>query len=325
MDAQQRAFVNPFQRRFSVKSQHNNQRLFLKQRLVIVLLCVVLYIVLCGLLISCSPPLPSGSDGNSATPTPGISPIASNVLRPRVVFVLINTPPIFSLKYVRETEAMIAARALSYINPGEGGLDIFVSWITSSSVGQSAWSMSAPAIPADQQQVSLLPTPEPSKYSNQYDYANAQATVTSANATATADWQEQLALNHMLRNKVLAQVKLATDTLKSLTPLTDLIADDLLGGLFEASQALGNFNRNWDKYLIIASPLINNTLVNQVNASNINLQGVHTRVLFASCIPPVASVCASNNAKYEELLRSYGVRDIQIFGVQQSETLQVTF
>lgn len=289
----------------------------LKQRFCTILLLSLFSVSLVG----CGLPHPSSS-GNTTTPTPGITPIASPVLRPRVVYVLINTPPIFSLKYVRETEAMIADRALSYINPGEGGLDIFASWITSSSVGNYAWSMAAPALPADQQQVSLSPTPDPAKYKDQYDYANAQATVTSANATATALWQDQLAYNHMLRNKVLAQVKSATATLESLSPPYDSVANDLLGGLFEASLAFANFNANWDKYLIIASPLINNTLV---NASTINLQGVHVRVLFASCVPPVASVCAANNAKYEQLLRSYGASDIQIFDVQSSETLQITF
>lgn len=82
----------------------------LKQRFTIILL---LYLFSASL-ICCGLPLPSGNTG-TASPPPGITPIVSPVLRPRVVYVLINTPPIFSLKYVRETEAMIADRVLSYI------------------------------------------------------------------------------------------------------------------------------------------------------------------------------------------------------------------
>src|SRR5437867_1502651 len=122
---QREPFVNPIQRRFSVYTKHNNQRQFLKQRLYIVLVCIVLFGLLCGLLAACLP-LPTGSSGNVPTPAPLITPIVSTYQPSRLVSVLIDTPPFMQATYYKEALYAVADRVLELTTVCQGSLTVFV-------------------------------------------------------------------------------------------------------------------------------------------------------------------------------------------------------
>lgn len=288
--------------------------LYRKYGIISALLSYILLVALCACSI-----IPQTGQKLNGQPDPGITPIASPYQKLRIVDACINTPPISS--YFRLAAAVIADRVDSYITVNEGGLLVYVSYISSHSFGDEAWHVAVPAIPADEGQPTLSPTPNPASFTNPYDHANAVATVTRANTQITTSWQAQLKSNHEKLAAIRAEVKKATDTLRAITPPFDPVANDYLGCLADASQHLANTNVNAEKYLIIVDPHENNTLVNA--SSSINLSGVSVREIFRSCA--VASVCQATDHADEQLLRSYGARDVQIFDVAQSEALHITF
>ena len=222
----------------------------------------------------------------------------------------INTPPIFSVWLFHQAANALSDRVDGSINVNIAGEAFYAGLITHNSIGGTVWSLKVENFPADPPS---LPLP---KLGND-PYANAQAQ--SDYKKAFAAWQAQLIAQHQHLARLRAEVKQETDKLRSFVPPYDNIADDLYGCLVDASQHFQNVNG--DKYLFIASPLVNNTLVNE--SSSISLSGVNVRVVYRTC--SVASVCSTSDAYWSNIFKQYGARSVKILDPAQSEVEKPSF
>ncbi|HYT46461.1 MAG TPA: hypothetical protein VEP90_29285, partial [Methylomirabilota bacterium] len=193
-------------------SEHKNKRLVLKQRLVIVLLCIVLFVVLWGL-VGCSLPLPSSQKTHSTDP--GIAPIVSTYQPNRLVSVLVDTPPFFEASYFKAVLNAVADRTLELTNVCQGGFTVFVSFLGHDSVHTHVISITVPPLPCDPLMPLQQPTPDPAKFQSQYDYSDALDKVNTANGRLINSWQAILKNNHQLLASIRAQVKKASDALRA--------------------------------------------------------------------------------------------------------------
>jgi hypothetical protein len=200
----------------------------------------------------------------------------------------------------------------SFIKSNMGGLAVYVNLITHNSIQNNVLSLAVPAFPAD-------PAPPPAPKVGDDPYANAQAQ--SEYQKAFTVWQEQLRAQHQKLAALRNQVKQWTDQFRSLNPARfyDPIADDLYGCLVDASQHFQNVTG--EKYLVIASPLVNNTLVNA--SSNINLAHTHVLVIYRTCT--VASTCAASDADFTHLFLQYKAASVKVLDPAQSEVEKPTF
>jgi hypothetical protein len=230
----------------------------------------------------------------------------------RVEQYCINTPPIFPAQLFHAAANALSERVQSLINPNSGGLALYVNLIRHNSIQGTVLSYKVPGFPADP-----LPPPQPAQTDNPYTNAAWQ----QAYQKAFAAWQAQLLSQHQQLAALRAQVKQWTDTLRSLNPrqFYDPIADDLYGCLDDASQHFQGVTG--DKFLLIASPLINNTLVNA--SMSINLSGVHLVVVYRTC--DVAAVCAASDAYWTKMFQQYGATSVKVLDVAQSDIEKPTF
>lgn len=237
-------------------------------------------------------------------------PISVPYQQYRVEQYAINTPPIYSVRLFHQAVSALADRVDGSINVNMGGEAIYVNLITHDSIQGTVLSLKVPSFPADP------PAPAKPKLGDD-PYTNAQAQ--SDYQKAFDIWQAQLIAQHKLLSGLRAEVKVWTNKLRVLPAPYDPIADDLLGFLADASQHFQNVNG--DKYLFIASPLLNNTLVNKSN--NISLAGVNVRVIYRTCA--IASVCAASDAYWSHIFKQYGARSVKILDPAQSEVEKPTF
>lgn len=228
----------------------------------------------------------------------------------RVEQYAINTPPIYSVRLFRQAVMALADRVDGSINVNMGGEAIYVNLITHNSIQGTVLTLTVPSFPADP------PAPSPPKLGDD-PYANAKAQ--SDYQIAFDVWQAKLLSQHKLLSRLRATVRVWTNKLRTLTPPYDPVADDLLGFLADASQHFQNVNG--DKYLLIASPLLNNTLVNQ--SSGISLTGVNVRVIYRTCY--LASVCAASDGYWSKIFKQYGAKSVKILDPAQSEVEKPTF
>ena len=273
-----------------------------KQGCVAILLTGLLFVVLCG--CSITPQI------RHHTPRQIEQPIIAPFQSYRVVQVCLDTPPLFPARFFREAAMAIADGVDASVTVNQLGFAVYVTLITHNSFQDDVLQFAVPAFPAD-------PASPPSPKLGDDPYANAQSQ--SVYQKAFAAWQEALMSQHHKLALLRIQVKKWTDTLRSLTPPYDPIADDLYGCLVTASQHFQNVNGN--KYLVIASPLANNTLVNAT--SSINLAGVRVNVLYRTC--RIASVCLANDAKWKHILQGFGAKAITILDPAQSDMEKPTF
>src|SRR5207245_2321903 len=113
---------------------------------------------------SCGLPLPSGSDSNAVTTTPGITPIAANYTPARLLQVCFDTYPIVPDSTFHASVNRVAdmLERPGVVNVNEGQITAYFSYIVGiNSYLKDAFSFSDPAIPADEINVALSPTPDP--------------------------------------------------------------------------------------------------------------------------------------------------------------------
>src|SRR5260370_5090417 len=233
----------------------------------------------------------------------------------RVEQYCINTPPIFPASLFRQATNALADRVGSLITSNMGGLAVYVNLITHDSLQNNVLRLKVPAFPAD-------PAPPPSPTLGDDPYQNSD--VWHADQQAYDRWQAQLRAQHNKLDRLRNQVKQWTDQLRSLNPARfyDPISDDLNGCLVDASQHVQHVNG--DTFLILSTPLVNNTLFNA--SRSINLAGAPVIVIFRTCIPVVASVCAASDAYWIHLfMQQYRAKSVKVLDPAQSEIEKPTF
>jgi len=285
---------------------------YTKRGVITALLSYVLFLTLSG----CGALIPQVA---RATVARAEQPIRSPFQPYRVVHLCIDTPPLFSAHYFREAASAVADAVDASVMPNQGGLTVFVSLIEHDSLQTNVVSISVPALPADPQQPALQALPDPAKYQNPYDLADAGDKVKKANAQLIAAWQAHLKSNHQQLATIRAAVKQETNKLRVLPAPFDSTGADVWGCLQNASQHFQGVTG--EKFLLIASPLINNTLLQASN--NIFLSGESVRVVWHTC--QVAAACQANDTNWKHMFLQYGAKDVRFYDPVQSEVEKQTF
>ena len=281
--------------------------------------------VLCGLLASCTLPLPTGSDSNVVTATNGITPITAPFTPARLLQVCFDTYPIVSDSVFKAAVNRVAdmLERPGVVNVNEGQITAYFSYIVgTNSYLKDAFSFSVPAISADENNVTLSPTPDPVKFQNQYDYANAQATVTSANTTPIAAQQEQLKSNHTALDTAKTLIKSYIENkLRILPNVHDSSLEDVKGCLQAATERLQIQGFQGRKTLIIASPLVHML----DSTTGINLSGVHVIVIFKTCQLASSDDCINQANEWKQTFLRLGVSQVSIFDPLASTVNNLSF
>jgi len=223
-----------------------------------------------------------------------------------------DTPPLNPPGYFHQAARQIAASIDSLTTVDQDGLVLYVSLIEHDSLQTSVLTITVPAIPADPAQPTLKPLPNSEQFNSPYDYAQALDSVKKENANALSKWQVELKANHVLLRQARAQVKSQTDKLRALTAPYDNIGADVWGCLDQSSQNFRNVRAL--KTLVIASPLINNSTVQE---SNIDLSSAVVDVVYHSCT--VASTCLANDDYWRHVFLSSHARSVSFYDPAQSE------
>jgi hypothetical protein len=216
----------------------------------------------------------------------------------------LDGPYYYSASNVKLAENAVADKIDSMVVANSGGVNLFVSYIDSSSFQHTALTIKVPAIAA-----APLPPPVP-HLSDPYKQAAAMDKYKKdygAWQKNYASWQNQVAI-------IRSQVKQETDVLRSLPPHVDTTGSSVWGCLDTASL---NFEGvSGKKVLLIASALMQNQH-DQV-PPGFTLAGVSVEVVFHNCIT-FASVCAQNDANWKHIFKQYGASSVSFASVQESQ------
>ncbi len=230
----------------------------------------------------------------------------------RVVQFCLDTPPLFPTGYFHQAARQVSDRIDALTTVNQDGLVLYVSLIGHDSLQTSVLTITVPAIPADPPQPKLKPLPSSAQFNSPYDYAQALDSVKKENANALLNWQVELKANHTLLSQARAQVKSQTDKLRTLTAPYDNVAADVWGCLDLSSLHFRNVRAL--KSLVIASPLINNSTVQE---SNINLSSAVVNVIYHSCT--IASTCQANDSYWQQVFLSSHARSVSFYDLAQSQ------
>src|SRR5690349_10776008 len=131
---QREPFVNPFQRRFSVDSQHKNQR-----RVNALLSSFLIILILCSSFLAAC-----GSGGVSSSPQDAPAPFKPFLS----LHVCLDNTQSYPVQFQHEALQNLALRLSSYITPSMAGSFVAVSLIETNSLQDTFVSFSTPSIPA---------------------------------------------------------------------------------------------------------------------------------------------------------------------------------
>ncbi len=284
-------------------------------------------IVLVTALIGCASPFAclTGCVSPPLQPQYTYTPLNTTHIKHKVIVLEDDTPPLQKAQYFTQILNMLADRIDQAIVPGEDGIDVFVSAITSRSMQNDLLAFHVPAIPPDEPMPILQPVPsEADPGETPTHFADRAAAIQEANTKKTADWQAFLRTNHELLNQVKILAKGYTDKLRAIAkhPIVDPVRDDIYGALADASEYFSHFqSKNVDKLLLLSSPMQNNTAIDQTQ--NINLQGSIVRVVFFTC--SIASSCDSLKAYWTKELTDFGAVSVSWYFPQDTIVENPTF
>src|SRR5438034_9494224 len=186
----------------------------MKQRFVLSLaLCLFI-----ASLLACTLPGCSHKPVTSGTPTP-IPIIYSSYQPPRILQACFDTKPLVSEPLFRAAVNRVADVLDSSVNVNEGAMQVYISYITSQSYLQDAFSFSLGSLQDDPRSPVLQPLPDPAKFSSPYDYSTAKNAVESKNAALLSAWQLELKNNHEKWSAARAVLMQNTNRLRSLRNL----------------------------------------------------------------------------------------------------------
>jgi hypothetical protein len=226
------------------------------------------------------------------------------------VVLLLDTPPLYPAAYFHEAANSVADKIDSLVTDNQGGVNVFVSYITHDSYPSNVLAFSIPAVPA----YALAPV-EP-VYGND-PYKN--ATMKQAYQNALASYSQTITQEQNNLAVVVAQVRKETDLLRHLSPPTDNSGADVFGGLYTASQDLAHVTGL--KYVVIASALVNNSTLQETNS--LNLYGAVVRVIWRTC--SVAATCEHDNTYWQQTMLHFGASSVNFYSVGYSEANHISF
>ena len=281
-----------------MKYQHN------KHTCVSVLLTGLLFAVLCG--CSLMPQEAHHSPGHIE------QPISVPYQPFRIVQFCLDTPPLYPARLMHEAAVTIADSIDAAVRVNFGGLLVFVSYISHDSFQNDVLQFSVPAFPGDP-----APPAQPKPGSDPYQNADMQQTYQNAFAA----WQEALTAWHHKLAELRAQVKQWTDKIRLLPAPFDNTGADVYGCLQDASQHFQGVTG--EKNLLIASPLVNNTMLQA--SQNISLAQSTVKIIWHTCVPEVASSCQANDTNWLHVFLKYGAKDVVFYDPAQSAVEKPTF
>jgi hypothetical protein len=243
-----------------------------------------------------------------------IAPIIAPYQPFRIVQVCLDTPPLYPESLFRTAANAIADRIDSAITANFGGMEVYITLITHDSYPEDVLQFSIPAFPADP----LKPqpdSPKPQATPNPYE----QAELDSSYTKKLASWQQELTSQHLKLAEIREQVKQQdTNKLRSLPDPYDDKGADQFGCLQNAAL---HFQRPGEKYLLIASALINNTDLQK--SAHINLSGAVVHVIWRPC--QVAAVCQASDEYWKQTYLSYGARTVSFYDPATSNIEKPSF
>ncbi len=235
-------------------------------------------------------------------------PIRSPYQPFRIVQFCLDTPPLYPESLFRTAANAIADRINSAITVNFGGMEVYVTLITHDSYQDDVLQFSIPAFPADPSKPQLVQSP------NVYNNADANSTYQNE----LASWQQALASQHHKLAELRKQVKQSTDKLRSLRDPYDDMGADLWGCLQDATL---HFQQAGEKYLLIASALVNNTDLQQ--SAHINLSGASVRAVWRTC--QIAAACQASNAYWTHVFLKDGAKAVSFYDPASSDNEKPTF
>ena len=226
----------------------------------------------------------------------------------RIVQICLDTPPLYPESLFRNAAIAIADRIDSSITVNFGGMEVYVTLITHDSYQDDILQFSIPALPADPSKPQLVQS------NNVYDNADANSTYQNE----LASWQEELVRQHHNLAELRTQVKQYTNKLRSLPDPYDDTGADLWGCLQDATL---HFQQAGEKYLLIASALVNNTDLQK--STYINLSGASVRGIWRIC--QVAAACQASNAYWTHIFLKDGAKAVSFYDPASSDNEKPTF
>ncbi len=264
-----------------------NKRIELKKRLWIVLVCAVLFMMLCGMLAACG--------GTSAPDVP-----AQDIYHPMLaLFICGDNTLSYPQKYLTEAMQNLADKINSSVVPNSGGMFVGVNLIEASSLQDTFVTFSTPAIP------DIGSKPQPGN--NQFSYAK-----------DLQNWKKKAAKVSSLINSVQDSIKPSLDKMRGIH-LQEVGGTDIPGC---ADTAAGVFSHypNADKVLLYISDMQNN--VDTQFSKHINLHA-KVRVIYRVC--EVQSACEQNDAFWAKQFKSWNAQSYEVFDPALSSAEKITF
>jgi hypothetical protein len=235
-------------------------------------------------------------------------PIRSPYQPFRIVQICLDTPPLYPESLFHTAANTIADRIDSSITVNFGGMEVYVTLITHDSYQDDVLQFTIPAFPADPSKPQLVQS------NNVYNNADVDSTYQNE----LKDWQQELVSQHHKLADLRKQVKQSTNKLRSLADLYDDTGADLWGCLQDATL---HFQQAGEKYLLIASALVNNTDLQQ--SAHINLSGASVRVIWRIC--QIAATCQASNAYWTHVFLKDGAKAVSIYDPASSDNEKPTF
>ncbi len=226
----------------------------------------------------------------------------------RIVQICLDTPPLYPERLFRTAANVIADRIDSSITVNFGGMEVYVTLITHDSYQDDVLQFSVPAFPADPSKPQLVQS------NNVYSNADANSTYQKE----LASWQQELVSQHHKLADLRKQVMQSTNKLRSLPNPYDDKGADLWGCLQDATL---HFQQAGEKYLLIASALVNNTDLQK--SAHINLSDVTVRVIWRTC--QIAATCQASNTYWTHVFLKEGAKAVSIYDPASSDNEKPTF
>jgi hypothetical protein len=226
----------------------------------------------------------------------------------RIVQICLDTPPLYPERLFRTVANAVADRIDSSITVNFSGMEVYVTLITHDSYQNDVLQFLIPAFPADPSKPQFVQS------NNVYNNADVNSTYQSE----LASWQQALVGQHHKLAELRKQVKQYTNKLRSLPDPFDDTGADLWGCLQDATL---HFQPAGEKYLLIASALVNNTDLQK--SAYINLSGASVRVIWRIC--QVAATCQASNAYWTHVFLKDGAKAVSFYDPASSDNEKPTF